>query len=237
VGSDVVQQLLLGVGSSVITGGAVWMGQRMRSTARTRSVRRFLGLAGRWHGRCRIVVGRHPALPRSIHQYDVAAMLEVGSLVRGAGAEPEVLAVEEASSMPDAVEFCISGPTANSRTAAHLQRFLPGIRMLPFVRGDASSLALIATGDAEYRREPGRAEYVALARICRPDRPHLFLIVGQTGITNRAGARFLTVSLPALRRRFGDDRSFCLVLRVVEPDTYGHFEVEEAGDLTAQVAN
>jgi hypothetical protein len=231
VGSDVVEQLVLGVGSSVITGTAVWVGQRARTTRRTRSLRRFLGLVGAWERRCRIIVGRHPALPRSIHQYDVAAMLEVATLVRGAGAEPEVVSAEEAWAGPDQVEFCISGPSANPRTAAHLQRFLPGLSMLPFEAGSSGSLAIVTAGDRRYEREPGKAEYVALARICRPGRPHLFLIAGQTGITNRAGARYLAGNSASLRRRFGDDRSFCLVLRVVEPATYGYLEVEEAGSV------
>ncbi|HKD97908.1 MAG TPA: hypothetical protein VKB69_09945 [Micromonosporaceae bacterium] len=228
MGSDIAEQLLLGVGSSVITGTALWSGQRARATLRARSRRRFLGLVGPWRHRCLLVVGRNPRQPNSINAHDVAAMLEIAALVRPTGAEPlpiapqEVLAVEG-----DTVEFCLTGRDANPRTQAHVERWLPGLMIRAFPEGDVWTV-----GDRQFTRDRGKLEYVVLARICRPDHPHLFLIAGQSGVTNRAAARFLVERLTQLRRRYSDDRSFCLLLRVIAPATYGYREIEEVADIT-----
>jgi hypothetical protein len=227
--SDIVEQLVLGVGSSAIAGTAVWAGQRLVSSGRQRARCRFYGLTGGWRHRCRLVVGRNPRQPNSIHQSDVAAMLEIAQVVRAIGVEPQIMSPAEAAADDhDDVEFCLTARDANPRTRAHLERWLPGLRML----GHDGGTAFVA-GDTTFQREPGVREHVVVARICRPGRPHLWLVAGQTGITNHAGARFLVAHERALRGRFGDDRTFCLVLRVVEPDTYGYREVEELADVTA----
>jgi hypothetical protein len=230
VASDIVEQLVLGVGSSAIAGTAVWLGQRAFFTGRRRSRARFLGLTGGWGHSCRLVVGRNPRQTNSIHEEDVAAMLEISALTRAVGVEPRILSPSEASADElDHVEFCLSARDANPRTRAHLERWLPGLTMSSYAEG----LAYVAGGQ-EFRRERGVQEYVVLARICRPGRPSLWIVAGQTGITNRAGARFLTAHLAQLRHRFGDDRTFCLILRVIEPATYGYREVEEAADVTVK---
>jgi hypothetical protein len=227
--SDIVEQLVLGVGSSAIAGTAVWVGQRLVSGGRQRARSRFYGLIGPWRRRCRLVVGRNPRQTNSIHESDVAAMLEIAQLLRSVGAEAQIMSPAEASADDrDTVEFCVSARDANPRTRAHLQRWLPGVRMRAYAEG----LAFVA-GDEEFSRDPGTLEFVVVARVCRTGRPHLWLIAGQTGITNHAGARWLIGHERRLRGRFGDDRTFCLVLRVVEPDTYGYREVDEAADITA----
>jgi hypothetical protein len=231
--SDLLVQLALGVGSSVVTGSAVWLGQRARASTRTRSLRRFLGLVGPYRNSCRIVVGRHHSNQRLIHQFDVAAMLEVSALVRAAGVSPVVLSAEEAADTADEVEFCVSGPTANPRMAAHLRRYVPGLTHAPAEPDSPRSLALLV-GGREFAAERGHTEYVALARICRPGRAHLFLLDGQTGITNRAAAVYLGEHRAQLRRRFGDTESFVVILRVSDPIAYGHREVEEVADVTRQ---
>lgn len=229
--SDLLVQLALGVGSSVVTGSAVWAAQRVRASARDRSLRRFLGLIGPHRDACRIVVGRHHTSSRLIHQFDVAAMLEVSALVRATGVQPVVLSAEEAAETADEVEFCISGPSVNARMAAHLRRYLPGLTHAP-ADDTPRSLALLVGGQV-FAAERGHTEYAVLARVCRPDRAHLFLVDGQTGITNRAAAVFLAENRSKLRRRFGDDETFVLILRVTDPETYGHREVEEVADVTA----
>jgi hypothetical protein len=232
VDSDLLVQLALGVGSSVVTGSAVWLGQRLRSAGRTRALRGFLGLVGPYRQACRIVVGRNPFSPRMIHQFDVAAMLEVSALVRATGVQPEVLSAEEAADGADQVEFCVAGPLANSRTEAHLRRYLPGLTVAPAARDSPDSLALLV-GGRRFRQDHREAEYVALARVCRPGRPHLFILSGQTAITNRAAAVFLAEQRPQLRRRYGDDDTFVLILRVRDTAAYRHREVEEVADVTA----
>jgi hypothetical protein len=178
-----------------------------------------------------LVVGRKPSAPDSIQHADVGALLEIAALVRGAGAEPRRLSAAEAAvSDGNVVEFCISARDANPRTEAHLKRYAPELTFHPYEPGSINSLAF-AVDSTLYIRQPGVSEYVVLARVCRRGRPHLFLISGQTGVTNRAAARFLIEELPRLARRFGASRSFCLLLRVIEPAIFGYGEVEEIADL------
>src|SRR5947209_9814685 len=65
-------------------------------------------------------------------------------------------------------------PDSNERTAAHLRRYLPVLEVLPWREGDPSGLTY-QVGERRYRLERGRAEYVFVARVCRPHRPHLFV--------------------------------------------------------------
>lgn len=232
--SDVVAQLALGVGSSVITGTAVWLGQRARAAARARARRRFLGL-GEGDG-CRLVVGESPKHHDLIHRRDVTAMLELAAMLRAAGATPRILNADEASAeRSDAVELCLSGPLDNRRTGAHLRRHLPGLSIAPYREGDPARVAFSVDG-REYRMDRRRSEHAFLARICRDGRPHVFLIAGQTGDSTAAAAVYLVDRLPGLRRRFGDAGTFCLMLRVLEPATFGHREVEEVADVTTPAA-
>jgi hypothetical protein len=220
--SDVVEQLALGLGTSVISGGAVWIGQRLTISRRLRRRRHFLGL-GRVYPRAHIIVGRKYGSTDSIHENDVAAALEIGNLLRAAGGETVDIVPAGASgqSAPDSVEFCLSGPGSNPRTGAHLRRYLPALEV-----GDKD--AYVVSGHL-YERQPGAEEYVLLARICRTDRPHLFLISGQTSVTNLAGAAYLARNEPALARRFGDRGSFAFILKVIDTHVYGHREAEEVG--------
>jgi hypothetical protein len=245
--NDVVEQLALGVGASAITGAAVWSYQRIRVVTRGRIRRRFLGLPLVGPARARLIVGgaywrsgrvAEPARPddRShraeghVNQFDMAAMLEIALLLRDVPATVTVLSVAEARGAPaEQVEFCVGGPLANGRTAAVMRRYLPGVTVRP---PDADREIEAVVGSRVYRRVRGREEFVLLARVCRTGRPHVFLVAGQTAITNRAAAAYLTRNLSGLLRRFGDDRTFCLVLRVLEPETHGHHEVEEAADVT-----
>ncbi|WP_261574553.1 hypothetical protein [Frankia gtarii] len=130
------------------------------------------------------------------------------------------------------VEFCIGGPFANGRTAGHITTYLPGASFTPYNRDQPDSIAIVA-GSSEFVREPGLREYVILARVFpSPHARPLFLIAGQTGITNLAGAHFLRCQFEELRRTYGAERAFCLVLRVDRPDVYGHESVHIASDVT-----
>ncbi len=222
--SDVVEQLALGLGTSVISGGAVWLGQRLTISHRLRRHRRFLGL-GRVYPRAHIIVGRKYGSTDSIHENDVAAALEISALLRAAGGDVVdiVPAAAPGSGAPDSVEFCLSGPGSNARTGAHLRRYLPALEV-------GQRNAYVVDGHA-YEWQPGVEEHVLLARICRTDRPHLFLISGQTSVTNLAGAAYLTRNQPALWRRFGDRESFAFILKVIDTHVYGHREAEEVGTV------
>ncbi|WBB51978.1 hypothetical protein [Verrucosispora sp. WMMD573] len=60
----------------------------------------------------------------------------------------------------------------------------------------------------------------------------VFFLGGLTAGGNLAGARHLAKHQPELHRRFGADRPFALVLRIVEPAAYGTDLTELVADVT-----
>jgi hypothetical protein len=231
VTSDVIAQLALGVGSSVITGAGVWLVQRARSAGRSRRRRRFIGMAGLAGGECRLIVGDHYAQPGAVHRRDMAAMLELATVVRSAGGRAVVMSAGDATAPTDDVEFCVGGTRANRRTEAHLRRCLPGLSMR---NRDGVQIPDIVVGTTEYHVSD-EAHYGVVARVCRPERPNLFLVFGQTGVSTVAMAAHLAARIGELDRRFGADETFCLVLRAHTPRAYGYSEVEELADVTGAV--
>src|SRR5205814_5046510 len=119
----------------------------------------------------------------------------------------------------ESVEFCLSGPNSNARTGAHLRRHLPALEILSSPAG-SPKMTYVVDGRAHERR-PGVEEFVLVARVCRTNRPHLFLISGQTSVTNLAGAAFLARNQPLLWRRRGHRESFRRLPKVIEPALHG----------------
>lgn len=225
-----MNDLAINLLASLIAGVAVWAAQRLLRYRKAARRRAFFGLApGK---RVLVVVGRHGAAPMSINKTDVAAVLELAVLAKGAGAEPDIaLHTEVVEGVGDQAEFCVGGPTSNLRTAAHLRWLLPGVTQSSF-DDDPDGLAL-TVGDRVFRRERGASEYVLVARILAPGkRRPLFLVCGQTAITNHAAAKYLVDQQDALHAQYGALTSFCLVLRVVNRDAYGSDVVELVADVT-----
>ncbi len=222
--------------ASVIAGTAVWLFQRARRRRRDARRRRFFGLAGR--AECVIVAPRHAASPSpySVNQLDVAAIVEIATVARECGANV-VLKVQGQNVLFDdtlhsATEFCVGGPEANTRMKAHLATFLPGLTMDPYEEaGDALHLRV---GGEVFTRVPGESEFAALAKVDtgRVGKP-LFLVCGQTAITNRAAARYLSEHYPTLLSRYGLHGQFCLLLEVARPSAYGDRVVRERCDVTS----
>ncbi len=70
-------------------------------------------------------------------------------IVKGCDAEPDFrMHYEVHGGLGEQTEFCVGGPSSNSRTAAHLRRFLPGVTQTE----DALSLHV---GGDEYGYERG----------------------------------------------------------------------------------
>lgn len=221
-----VWNIALNIIASVITGTVVWLVTKALAWRRIHRMQVFFGLTG--GDECLAVVPRHASSNRdtSVHRHDAAALLELSTVLGECQARPEVVFHDDVyQGMADKTEFCIGGPDANDRTAAHLRTALPQVSMDKF---EDSKRLTITVGEEHYPIEPGRAEYVVLAKIVR-DKP-AFLICGQTSITNRAAARYLQRHYRWLIRKHGLRNQFCLVLRVVEPDTYGPSVVELVRD-------
>ncbi|MGH3680544.1 MAG: hypothetical protein ACRDT2_09885 [Natronosporangium sp.] len=133
-------------------------------------------------------------------------------------------------------EFCVGGPTANQRTAAHIRSLLPGLQ---FASDEEPAADLAFTvGSTEYRRQPDQAEYAVLAKTFIPGTTHpVFVIAGQRARTNLAATRLLATRYRQLLRSYGRAGRFCLVLRVLEPDAYGPDFVEIQADASGAAFN
>jgi hypothetical protein len=223
-----VWDLAINLLASAIAGAAVWLTQYALRRRRLQRMRAFFGLpAG---APCVFFVSRHAASPRpnSVHRSDMGALLELAVIARDCGGLPQIASFEDPPLGPGQLtEFCVGGPIFNPRTESHLRRFLPG--MVVSTLGKHT----FTVGGQSYECEPGASEYVLLARVFGPDggRP-VFLLCGQTALSNQAGARHLRAKYRQLAKAHGD-RPFSLMLRVVDTAAYGPAVVELVADVTA----
>lgn len=89
-------------------------------------------------------------------------------------------------------------------------------------------------GGERYLMEPGRTEYVLLARLTGGQAPQarpVFLFCGQRAIDNQAATRYLARHHERLSRTYGKG-SFVLLLKVVNSQAYGPDVVELVADVT-----
>jgi hypothetical protein len=230
--SAVILNVVVGLITSLISGGSVWAWGRARVTQRQRERARFFGLSP--GDTCRIVAPQAFGAPRTISKHDVFSIVELAKLMRDLRADLDVVSSGEGTyGVGDVTEFCVGGPTANVRMQSHLARFLPGVSIRSSGPDTPQSAAIVAAGQ-EFLRERDSREYVLVAKVRLPDggRP-LFLICGQTGITNRAAASYLRDNYRMISSAHGAGDSWCVVLRVVAPSVYGHQLTELAADVSA----
>lgn len=224
--------LLVNLLASVIAATAAWVtqrGLRYRAMAKRRA---FFGVSR--GERCLMVVARHASSPseHSVASRDVAALVEVAAIVKECGGQADVAtAYHRIAEFGRQTEFCVGGPTTNTRMAVHLRTLVPSVRF-EYV-ADAERQMVWWVGPRPFRRTSERGAYVVVAKAFGPGslRP-VFLIAGQTSAANLAGARYLARELGPLTARYGTTGRFCLVLRVAEPTTYGPDYVELAADVT-----
>ncbi|MEV4702372.1 hypothetical protein [Actinoplanes sp. NPDC049316] len=219
--------LLINLLASVIAGAAVWLAQFAVRRRRLDRERAFFGLtpgAGSL-----LVASRHFSSPSddSVHRRDVAALVELATLVRECGARADVIGgAELRQELGRVTEFCVGGPSANPRAAVHLRTVLPGVEYRP---DEGNSFMIGATRYANSRD----VRYAILARFQAPTagRP-VHLLGGLSSDGNLAAARYLADHHRDLLRQYGTDRPFCLVLRIREPEAYGTDFTEVAADVS-----
>ncbi|MCE0538490.1 hypothetical protein LWF15_23605 [Kineosporia rhizophila] len=217
--------------ASALFGGALWLAGVLGRYRRRARVRRFFGLGT--GQRATVVVGRDTwGRERSVSRGDVAAMVELAVIVKSCDAEPDFHMYQSArGGLGEQTEFCVGGPSSNDRTAAHLRQFLPGVGEGEDGNGDPE----LRVGAQRYPYRQGESVVVLVARLYRgadQARKPLFLILGQTAAANHAGARFLARESRRLAATYPPGREFCLVLRIIDPRSYGNNLVEFLGDVS-----
>jgi hypothetical protein len=92
----------------------------------------------------------------------------------------------------------------------------------------------IVVGGESFLRQRGREEHVLVAKFRPPGaRRPVFVICGQTPVTNHAAMVFLRRSHRRLARELAGTDRFCVVLRVESIPTYGAHAAVLARDVSA----
>jgi hypothetical protein len=233
-----VTDLLINLLASVIAGTAVWAAQRALRHRRLARKRAFFGLDDSGVG-CLLTVSRHASSPDqlSVDRRDVAALVELTTIAKDCGSTADLSLDGTAPSQIGRVtEFSVGGPSRNPRSATHLRTLLKGVvgEFHEIEGRDVRQYAFVI-GGAVYRRDTSaQMEYVLLARAWGPvgGRP-VFVLAGQTARANLAAARYLARNYRDLHGQYGADQPFALMLRLVEPSTYGTDFTELVADVTA----
>jgi hypothetical protein len=227
-----VGDLLINLLASVIAGTSVWLAGFLLRRRKLSRERAFFGLTA--GASCLLVVSRHASSPRelSVHRRDVAALVELATIARECGAHADRVGESQPTGeIGRLTEFCVGGPgEASPRSATHVRTILRGVRY-EYFDGEERRMSF-TVGGAEYALSP-ETSYVLLARFWGPAGGHpVFFVGGLTAGSNLAGARYLAKNHAELGRRYGADRPFALVLRIVEPAAYGTDFTELVADAT-----
>lgn len=231
--NDDVRNIVLGVAAAGISAALGWLARTYLWRRKLRRKQAFFGLPD--NSESLLVVNREAGgAELSVMRHDVFALLELAALIKDCNAHAQVVAHDAAQqSFGERTEFCVGGPSSNRRMAAHLASLLPGIRVNvdPEPGPDRGAFQI---GSERYRLEPGKGEYVLLARLtvgqlggARP----VFLFCGQRAITNQAASRYLARNHEKLARKHGGN-TFVLLLKVVNSQAYGPDVVELVADVT-----
>lgn len=225
---DVVINLL----ASAIAAAVGWTGQYLVRQRRLQRKRTFLGV--RSGAEVPLFVARHAGSPRpeSVHRTDVATLVELATMIRESGGLPTLVTSDEGRRETGRVtEYCVGGPDTNPRTAAHLRSALPGVRFEDF---QPEKPHVVWVGDTSYQRQPGTEQFALLARIrSAPEAAPAWVIAGQSAMDNLGAARYLAAHHRALRKTYGKDRNFCLMLVLRETSVFGADHVKLMADVSA----
>ncbi|MCX3064175.1 hypothetical protein [Streptomyces beihaiensis] len=232
--TDDVRNIVLGLVAAGISATCGWLCRTYLWKRKLRRKQAFFGLPD--NAESLLVVNRDAGGPElAVKRHDVFALLELSAIVKDCGAHAQLVAHDTAQQgFGERTEFCVGGPASNRRMAAHMVSMLPGIRVNtdPEPGPDRGAFQI---GSEHYRVEPGRTEYVVLARLtagpATPDARPVFLFCGQLPITNQAATRYLARHQERLARKYGQN-SFVLLLKVVNSQAYGPDVVELVADVT-----
>lgn len=226
---SVVANIVLGLVTSVLSGGGVWLWQRASRLRQANHKAAFFGLNR--GARCVIMMNHHWNHLPSVSRRDVRAMIDIALLAGELGSEVLVRVADEPyGAAGRETEFCVGGPDSNPRSASYVATYLPGVayRLPP---GEEMHKAIVV-GNQTFRRERGRREYGLIARLHLPTGSTVFLIIGQASLMNQASTHFLHNEYRKLAKLYGSTERFCVVVRVRDSDVYGHELVELECDVT-----
>ncbi|WP_369372464.1 hypothetical protein [Streptomyces sp. cg36] len=222
--SDAVLNVVIGLITSVVSGGSVWAWKRVSTARALHQKQALLGL--RPGLPCVIILNSHWQMPAVTEHSDVYAIIELAMLAEEAGCAFSLVAADAPELNGDRTELSIGGLGSNRRNVEYLARHLPGVKVNP--RGDFS------VGAECFPHTYGRTDHALVAKFTpRQSAQPVLMIMGQSAIANRAAVHLLKHDYKRLVREIQSLDRFCLMLRVDAADTYGYQAVEVATDLSA----
>lgn len=229
-----IQDLLIGLITSVITGFAVWFWERFRRTFDLTRKSSFFGI--RPGESCLVVMNHNPRGRELLSHGDVETVVEIVKIICEIDGEVTIAAFDKAlEPAGDITEFCIGSPASNERTEVHIRNFMQDISNNPYSKDSPDSLAILIAGEI-YRYKYQEMEYAVLAKIVPNQYSHpVFLVSGQSSRGNQASIYFLAKNYKTVLWDKYKYNSFCLLLRIREPRLYGYKSVELVKDLTDTV--
>lgn len=222
--SAVLANIAIGLMTSVIGGGTVWLWQRARNVRSTRRKESFFGIEPK--STCLIVMNNRYNMPGSTHHNDVQAMLELATLASNVGSSVIIESCNEFHGINgDRTEFCVGGPESNPRTVGHITANLPGVILRPYDPARQNSTA-ITVGAEQFLQVPNEEEYALVAKFTPPasSRP-VIIISGQTSIANGAAVNFLKREYLSLTKTLSSTDKFCIIVRAASINTYSTRQV------------
>jgi hypothetical protein len=229
-----IQDLLIGLVTSVITGLAVWFWERFHRILDLAQKSRFFGI--RPSENCLVVMNHNPRGRNLLSHGDVETVVEIVKIIYQIDGGVTIAAFDKAlEPAGNITEFCVGSPASNERTEVHIKNFMQNIVNSPHSKDEPDSLAIFIEGKI-YRYKHEEMEHAILAKIV-PDQyaNQIFLISGQSSFGNKAAVHFLAKNYKKSLLNKYKHKSFCLLLRIKEPKLYGYKSVELVEDLTNTV--
>lgn len=229
-----IQDLLIGLITSVIAGFSVWFWERFRRTLDLTHKSSFFGI--RPGENCLVVINHNPRGRDLLSHRDVETVVEIVKIICEIDGEVTIAAFDKAlEPAGEITEFCVGSPDSNERTGVHIKNFMQNIYNNPSSKDESDSLAILIAGET-YRHKRGDIEYAILAKVVpnQYSRP-VFLMSGQSSLGNKASIYFLAKNYKTVLWDKYKYNSFCLLLRIREPKLYGYKSVELVKDLTDTV--
>lgn len=229
---SVIENFIVGITTSIITAIAVWLWNKIRQSRTLNRKAAFFGLKPK--EQCFAVMNQYHQNVNTMSHADVQTLVEVVKLAEKIDAELKVSISEQFLEPPGSVtEFCLGGPYSNQRTKIHLVNFLQGVRFNPYMPGDPDNIAILIKGQ-KFQYERGQSEYAILARFYPEHKSYpVILVSGQTARSNQGAVHYLLENYDrVLRKQFGDEQQFCLLIKLRSPITYGYKSARLERDLT-----
>ncbi|MEU1510349.1 hypothetical protein ABZ495_36100, partial [Kitasatospora sp. NPDC005748] len=157
--SDAVLNVVIGLVTSVVSGGSVWAWKRVSAARVLHRKRALLGL--RPGVPCVVILNGHWQMAAVTEHGDVYAIIELAMLAEESGCAFTLVAADAPELNGDRTELSIGGLGSNRRNVEYLARYLPGV-----TSAASDCVRLVVTGRPA--RPPGPRYLDAAAGV--PDR-------------------------------------------------------------------